>query len=613
MKRIDVAIAVVGTMMVVYHLVSTQVLLQLPIEHQNTHYMFSLMLIYLIAIRKKKRLWPLYATFLIISIIATSYIKIYYFDLEARAGSPITTDVIIGCLLLLMGIWATKEAFGWALPVIASVFLIYFFIAGYLPPPLHHFPQSPGRIISLLSTGLSGMYGMVLGVSANYIFLFIVFGALMQAFGATAFFMELGRLIGKRLRSGPAMTAVVSSCLVGMVSGSAVANVGMTGVFTIPLMKKTGYRPEVAGAIEAAASSGGQIMPPVMGAAAFLMAEVIGVPYIQLCIMAALPAFYYYFTCGTYVQLQSAKITVSPDAENVDKRLIITRAPLFIVPLAVLVFLMAQDHSPMFAIFWTIVTLAILGCLRKETRPSWSKLIKSVTDGAIGGAQIGVSSACIGTVVTTLTMTGLAFKLSSIVEALSGGNLFLALFITMFVSLILGCGVPTMAAYMVVAIAVCPALVHLGANLYASHFFALYFAIFSAVTPPVAMASLVASTIAGTGYMKTAIESCKVASAGFLLPFLIVFCPSLILQFSGVLTGFTHLIASAVLLFCTVVAAVGYYLLKLNLLERATAFICCVILFAYAYTQNYIFFIIGICLFIFVTVIQWRRRAHIAK
>jgi TRAP transporter 4TM/12TM fusion protein len=436
---------------------------------------------------------------------------------------------------------------------------------------------------------------------------------MLTTFGATDFFIEFGKIIGSKFRSGPAMTAVVSSALVGMLSGSAVANVGMVGVFTIPLMKKMGYRPEMAGAIEAAASSGGQIMPPVMGAAAFLMAEMIGVPYIYVCAMAAIPAILYYFTVGTYVALQAGKLNVNPVVEKADTRKLLTRAPLFIVPLILLTVLLIDNRSPMFAIFWTIVAIIILGCIRKDTRPSWSKFVKGVSEGAIGGAQIGVSSACIGIVVATMTMTGLAFKLAGIVEAISGGSLLVALIITMIVSLILGCGVPTIAAYMIVAIGVCPALVKLGADLYAAHFFNFFFAIFSAVTPPVAMASLVASAIAGSPYIKTAVESCKVAVAGFLLPYLIIFCPSLILQFSNPLDAAMQIAATTLLCFVFSILLLRYYFSRLNKPELALVFISCIIFGAYAYTHNTMLFILGVCLFIFISFQQWRKRSHPAK
>ncbi len=531
-KFLDLSFLVLGLMMFLYHMVSTQILFVGSYEHQTIHLFFLLVLTFLNTMRKHKNVWVWGVQSLLIglSVVSTVYVFINMSHLESIAGYPSFSDLLVGVILIILVVEGTRQAWGMVLPIVACLFMGYFFLGHLLTGPLYHRPFSFDYIISYLSIGLSGIFGTFLSISANQVFLFVVFGALLEVIKIDDFFYEVGKAAGRVFRGGPAQTAVVSSSLVGMVTGAAVANVAICGAFTIPFMKRVGYKPEIAGAIEATAATGGQLMPPVMGAAAFLMAFFLGVPYATVMLAAVIPSLLYYFCCALGVQFIAVSNNINPPPEAVNKRVIYRRLPLFALPLTILIILLVLRYSPMLAGFWAIITSLLLSLIQKDTRPTLLKVVKCLSRGACMGAQIGVSLAIVGIMSQTLITTGLGNKIVGVVEMLSGGNMAIALVITMFVSLILGCGVPTTAAYFLVAIVAVPVLVKMGVLDISAHFFAFYFAIISALTPPVALAALAAAGIAEANYWKTAINSFKLAIAGFILPFLIVYNPALILR-----------------------------------------------------------------------------------
>lgn len=599
-RALDIVISVIAIIMVLYHLVSVQYLLLGPIPHQNLHLAFALVLVFLGTLQKKPRLWPWNITLVLVSLIATAYVHIFYYDLELRSGFPTTADTIIGTILIIVVIESTRQAWGIVLPILASFFIAYSFLGYLLPPPFYFMKLQPEQIVSNMGIGMRGMYGSVLSISANYIFMFVLFGSVLGASGATGFFMEIGRVMGRRFRAGSGMSAVVTSALVGMVSGSVVVNVVTTGSFTIPLMKKVGYKPEHAGAIEAAASTGGQIMPPVMGIAAFAMAVFTETSYMKICAMAAIPAVLYFLVCGLYVYLQAERLNINPTTEKSDISELVKRAPLFILPLLLLVVLLVMGHSAEYCAFWAIVALVALSIIRRKTRPPLSQWIRGFVDGAATGAQIGVSVACIGTLIAVVVTTGLGIKISALVEAWSGGHLIVALLITMLVSILLGMGVPTFTAYVLVATISAPVLIKMGLSMIIAHFFVFYFACFSFVTPPVAIGALVASRLAKSGYMKTGLEASKVAMGGFLVPYAIVYYPALTLGPTE-----THLILSGLLallagLFAIEIALVGQFLTRLHLTDRIIFFVIGALFVGFVIIQNYILFVAGAVLSAFL-------------
>jgi TRAP transporter 4TM/12TM fusion protein len=531
-RAMEVLLVAIGLGMFAYHMFSTQYLFLGSYEGQAVHLGFVFALLFVEQARRSKSLsgfvWQL--ALALLSVIAVSYVFFNIPHLEEAFGYPDPLDVVVGVVLVVLVIEATRTAWGWTLPIVAALFVAYFLLGQHIPGQLYHRPFTFDYVVSYLGIGLSGIFGTFLSISANQVFLFVVFGALLGVIKVNDFFFEAGKIAGKVFQGGPGQTAVVSSALVGMVSGAAVANVAITGAFTIPFMKRVGYQPHHAGAIEATASTGGQLMPPVMGAAAFLMASFLGVSYGEVMLAGIVPAILYFWGVMLGVQFLAVRNGLHPPSERIDVRLLLRRLPLFVVPLAVLIVMLLRQYSPANAAFWAIILSIALSYLRRETRPRFTELMKCLAGGALVGAQIGISLAIVGLIAQTLITTGLGTKIAGLVEILSQGNLVLALLVTMTVSIILGCGVPTSAAYSLVAIVVVPIIVRMGVEPLSAHFFAFYFAVISALTPPVALAALAGAGIAGANYFRTSLSAAKLAVSGFIIPFLVVFNPALVLR-----------------------------------------------------------------------------------
>ncbi len=531
-KILDLALLIVGLAAVGYHMFSTQYLFVGSYEHQTIHLAFVLTLIFLGAMRAAKSGFGVafYAALLVLGLFVTGYVLVNMYHLEMVVGFPETRDVIVGILIILVVMEGTRQAWGVMLPIVAAIFVAYFLFGHHLSGPLWHREFSLNYVISYLSIGLSGIFGSFLGISVNFVFLFVVFGALLEIIKVNDLFYELGKAAGRVFKGGPGQTAVISSAMVGTVTGAAVANVAITGAFTIPYMKRSGYPAHVAGAIEATASTGGQLMPPIMGAAAFLMASFMGVPYAAVMLAAIIPAILYFWGCILSVQLIAVHANLVTPPEAVDKAMILRRLPLFLIPLILLVTMLLMHYSPGMAAFWAIIVAIALSCVTRDTRPTLMGLAQCLARGAMVGAQIGVALAVVGLMAQTLITTGLGTKIAGLVELWSGGSLLVALIITMLVSIVLGLGIPTSAAYALVAIVVVPGLIKMGVAPMSAHFFAFYFAVVSAVTPPVALAALAGAGIAGANYMKTSLMAFKIAIAGFIIPFLVVYNPVMVLQ-----------------------------------------------------------------------------------
>jgi TRAP transporter 4TM/12TM fusion protein len=578
-----VAIVVVGLAMVAYHLVSSQYVLVSGIEHRNLHLGFALLLVFLAAIKEGGPITGIVAAILaVLSVAAVVYVAVDYDALELRAAFNTVLDLVVGVVLIVVVVEGTRRAFGLILPLVALVALAYYFFGYLLPEPFTTARLSFAKIIPNLSIGLTGIYGVALGVSASYIFLFVVLGTILQVSGATGFFNEVGKLVGRRFRAGPAMSSVITSALVGSTTGSIGANIITTGSFTIPLMKRVGYRPEQAAAIEAAASNGGQIMPPVMGAAAFAMAAMTGTTYLTIMVAALVPALIYFALAGVYVQVQAAKMGIAYQVERPDIKEMLWRAPGFIIPLGLIVYLLMQGRPLPYCGFWAIVATVVLSLFRKATRASWTTWFKGFARGAVTGAQIGVACACLGLLLDTLTGTGLGLKLPGLVERWSGGHLLLALAMTALGSIILGMGVSTIGVYILVAVVTAPILIKMHMSVLQAHFFVFFFACFSMVTPPVGMGSIIASKVAGARYIPTAMEAVKVSLAGFVLPFLFIYNPELILQATGAPwwdVGY-RILNCLVLMLALQVVLVGYFLAPLSLAERGGLLLAAGLIFA---------------------------------
>ena len=615
-------IVLVGIAMVAYHLAQAKLLFLGSFENQIVHLGFVFALIFLGAARKVRspaNRW-LQAALAIAGVAAAAYVYARLEHLEDVVGFPDPSDIAVGVVLVVLAVEGTRRTWGWALPIVAVASIAYFLFGHWLPNPLHHRQFDLSYVVSYLSIGMSGIFGTFLSISANEIFLFVVFGSLMGLMGLDAFLYELGKLVGRRLAGGAGHTAVVASSLMGMVTGAAVANVAITGAFTIPYMKQAGYRSSLAGAIEATASTGSQVMPPVMGAAAFLMAFYIGVPYAQVMLAAVVPALLFYMTVMFGVQFVAVAERIVAKPEPADKRAILRGLPLFMIPVAVIAVLLLLHLSPALAAFWAIVSVLVLSCVRAGPPPTLREVIGRASDGAIVGAQIGIALAVVGMIAQTLIATGLGAKIAGLVVTLSGGSVIAALVLTMLVALILGCGVPAVAAYSLVAIVVAPSLVRIGVPVMAAHFFCFYFAIISAVTPPVGLAALAAAGIAKASYLETGVAAFKLAIAGFVIPFLVIFNPVLNLHPHGFATALGSLVSIPLGLFALTSAIYGVAIDRLGAAQRGGMVLVAAALLAYALSWHdldgavaFVLLAVGVALLAAILVAQARRRIAIRR
>jgi TRAP transporter 4TM/12TM fusion protein len=609
-------LAVIGLLAVAYHMTTAHVMLQEFMPLLNTHLAFCLVLVFLdgfIKEKGKKRYWCL--ALLLLSFIVVGYVQLNWQELQLRAFFNTKLDLVIGALLILIVLEGTRRSFGLVMPCIVLIVILYPFIGHLLPDPFFTRSLSLPKTIANLSIGLqgAGIYGMFLSASIYYVFLFVVFGALLEATGGTRFFESLARLVAGRLQGGPALVSVVSSGLFGSLSGSTITNVALTGSFTIPLMKNAGYKPEQAGAVEAAASNGGGILPPVMGVGAFLMAGMTDIPYIKICAMAILPAIIYYMTVGTYVYLRAGQLKIpKQDSEGIDKIELLLESSKFTVPLLIILGLLMSGFTVIFTAFWAVVGSVAVALLRKKTRPTLNQFIEGFTKGAVKGGGVGLMTACIALLGSTFTMTGLGVKLSYGVEIWSGGYMLAALGIIWLVSVFVGMGGIGFAAYLVVSMFAVPALVRVGVPFAQAHFFIYFACLFSGVTPPVAIASVVAAKIAEGNYLKTAIESGKTAAAGLLLPLMLAFIPIIMLQPVDIPSEIIKLIAFLMCLLILQVSFVGYYFNDCSATERAIAALSAILQLIFIITSYYILFFAGVILFLMVTFMQWKKKKQIA-
>ena len=478
-------------------------------------------------------------------------------DAIANAIFPRTQDVAVGIVTTLLVLEASRRAIGLAMTVIGAVFIVYAFagnrgelpfLADWMPGILNHRGYTIDRLASQLTLGAEGIYGIPLGVAATFIFVFVLFGAFLEVTGAGKFFIDLAYATTGRQRGGPAKAAVIASAGMGSISGSAIANVVTTGAFTIPLMKRLGYRPAQAGGIEAAASTGGQIMPPLMGAGAFLMSEFTRTPYIDIVLVSIFPAFLYFGAVYLLVHIAALKqgLTGLPASELPRVREVLLDGWHFLLPLVALVWLLVVGYSPMRVGFYAILAVAAAAALRALMRfvaegPTPAKAVALVRAGiattlealelgARNAVAVSVACAVAGIIVGVVGLTGLGLKFSAMMLAFSGGNLLLALLLVVIASLILGMGLPVTAAYIVLIILVGPALTEeFGIPILIAHLVVFWWSQDSNVTPPVALAAFAGAAIAGSKPMETSVQAWKYAKGLYLIPLFMVFNEPIIL------------------------------------------------------------------------------------
>ncbi len=469
--------------------------------------------------------------FAIATMACSIYIYLSWPRIAANFGFTNTTDTIFGIVLTLLVLEITRRAIGWPLVILSGIFLLYAFFGGHISGIFASKNFTLSQVIRTLYASTDGIWGAPLGISASYVILFILFGSLLRASGGGELFTDIAFALVGKYRGGPAKSAVVSSCFFGMISGAAVANVVATGTFTIPLMKKGGYKPHYAGAVEAVASTGGQFMPPIMGAAAFMIANNCGVPYSVVAISAIIPALLYYFYLLFCLDAEAKRAGLSGiSKENLPHAWqALKERGHMLIPLVVLIYLLVSSYSPGKSVFWSIALLVVCASLRKSTRMGPKKLLLAIVDGVYGALPVAIACACAGIVSGVISLTGLGLRFSSILIALSGGYQLPMLVLTMLASIIMGMGLPTTAAYIILSVLTAPALVSLGINQLSAHFFIFFFACISTITPPVALSAYAGAGIAGADPMKTGWTAFRIGLAGYIIPYLVVYKPSLML------------------------------------------------------------------------------------
>lgn len=462
------------------------------------------------------------------AVASCAYLIWQHEALVQRAGTPTPLDLGMGLVTVVVVLELTRRTTGWGLVGVALLALVYAVAGPNLPGVLAHRGYDFSRIMEILYLSTEGIWGVPLGVSADFVYLFVLFGALLDVAGGGTLLIALADRVAGRTRGGPAKTAAVASAFMGSLSGSAVANVVTTGSFTIPLMKRAGFRPFFAGAIEAAASTGGQLMPPIMGAGAFIMATWTNIPYVEVALAASAPALLYYVALLMAIHFRAERMGLEPGRIG-DRDPVLPRLHL-LLPLVVIVVLLGMGRSPMRAAFWGVASGVVVSLLGSRTRPGREEARRALVSAAAGTVQVAAACAAAGIVVGVASLTGIGLRMSELIVQLSGGNLFPALLLTAAGSIVLGMGLPTTAAYVVLAALGAPALTELGVPLLAAHLFIFYFGCISNVTPPVSLAAYAAAGLAGAPAMRTAFTAMTLAFAGFVVPFMFVYGPSLLLD-----------------------------------------------------------------------------------
>ncbi len=540
---------------------------------RSTHLAFVMVLCFFLRpLGRKSWTEPRNAWFAVdlLCALATVAIQVYtLWDLDAfifRRGDLTQLDIYAGTLMIILLMEATRRAVGWAMVIIAGFFIFQTAFSDYFFGIFYGPPSDWFTMVDYLFMRENGIYSIPLMVMATYIFLFILFGAILVRSGAGRFFINVALALTGSRTGGPAKASVVSSCLMASVSGSAVANVVTTGSFTIPLMKRIGYRPYFAGAVEACASSGGQIMPPVMGAAAFVIAEFLNIPYLKVALAGLFPALIYFFSIFVMVHFEAKKrnlATISPE-ELPDLKSELKRGGHLFLSIAVIVVLMIIGYTPMFAAFWAIISILVLSSLRKETRMSPKEILSALEEGARMAVPVSIACAAAGIIIGCVFVSGLGLKFTNVIITVAGGNLWIALVLTMIASLILGMGLTTTAVYITLAALVIPALTKMGVVPMSAHLFAFYFGLVSAITPPVALASFAAAGIAGSNPMQTGWHSLRLGIAKYILPFVFVFSPGLVFEGNwhqillAILGGFAGIYALTITTEGWIITSVGW-------------------------------------------------------
>lgn len=578
-----------------------------------SHLGFGLSLVYLLYPSRKSfsktKLHPLDVVLAILAASVCLYVLINYKELVLRSGRVNTADMIVGVIAVLLVLESTRRVVGWPMVIIALVFIAYAIFGRYLPGMLSHRGIAPDDLVQQLFFTTEGIFGIPIGVSSTFIFMFLLFGAFLEKTGMGEFFIDLSNAVAGGAVGGPAKVAVLSSATMGTLSGSSVANVVGTGSFTIPMMKRLGYKAEFAGAVEATASTGGQLMPPIMGAAAFLMSEFTSIPYIKIIGAAAIPALLYYFGVWGGVHFEAKKLGLKgmPKDELPKLFTVLKERGHLMFPIIIVMYFLIAGYTPIRAALGAIASSIVVAGFKKDTRLSLKDIFDGLVNGARSAITVVAATACAGIVIGVVTQTGLGLKMGSMLVSLANGKLFLTLVFAMLTSLVLGIGVPTTANYVITSTIVAPALLLLGVPMIAAHMFVFYFGIIADVTPPVALAAIAASGIAKSEPIRTGIQASRLAIVAFIIPYIFVYSPVLLLVN---VTPFRliFVIATAIIGVIALSAGLtGFYSTRMNMIERAIFLVGGLLLI----TTNYYFNVGAVLLLGFGYILQKRKSSKV--
>ncbi len=590
-----------------YHFITSFVGYPATHLHRSLHVAMMLVMTFLLypshkKASRKKMVW--YDVVLALgSASVAAYVWGDYINFINRMGSPSLSDVIMGTILVLLVLEASRRISGWPLVILSLLFILYGLVGRSMPGIMMHRGYSWSKLVNHIFINTEGIYGTSVDVAASYIFLFILFGSVMNKSGMGKFFNDLALAFAGSTKGGPAKVAVIASGFLGSINGSAVANVVTTGAFTIPLMKKTGYSREFSGSVEASASVGGQLLPPIMGAAAFIMAEMLGIKYGVIVISAAIPALLYYLGIIVQVQLRASKNNLQgipkedlPKVREVMKE----RGHLLLPILFLLYMLLFSGNTVIFSAFWAIVATIAVSMARKTTRMSLRDILDAFAEGTRSVVSVAVACAVVGIIIGVVSLTGFGLNMANAIIQLGRANLMLTLVLTMVTCMILGMGLPSIPAYLITATMAAPALVKLGIPPIAAHMFVFYFAMFANITPPVALASFAAAGISGGDPMKTGLQSVKLSLAGFIVPYMFIYNPALLLIDTTALIAIRVTTTAIIGVSMIGMATEGYMFTKMHNVLRILAFAGALMLI----TANVVQDVIGILVLVTVLGVQ---------
>ncbi len=558
-----------------YHLYTATFGPPLTLIHRSIHVSMMLVLTFLMFLLCHKSCYttPAILDWILValSLAAPIYISTDYLGVVERAGNANTMDMVMATLLVALVLEASRRVSGNVLSILSLIFIAYGLFGREMPGMFMHRGYDWLSLSNHFFANTEGIYGTSVNVAASYIFLFILFGAVMSKSGMGQLFNDLALALAGHTKGGPAKVSVLASGLLGSINGSAVANVVTTGAFTIPLMKKTGYSKEFAGAVESAASVGGQLLPPIMGAAAFIMAEMLGVKYSSIIVWAAIPALLYYLGIIIQVQLRASKdgLLGLPREQLPSFNVVMkSRGHLLIPVIFLLYMLFFSGTTVVYSAVLTIVLTIIVAQVKKETRMSFNDIINALADGAKQTVSVAIACACVGIIIGVCSKTGFGLTMANTIIALGGTNILFTLVFTMITCMVLGMGLPSIPAYIITAAIAAPALAKLGIAPAAAHLFSFYYAMFANLTPPVALASFAAAGLSGGDPMKTGFASVKLAIAGFIVPFMFVFSPQLMLIDTTIFEGLWTAASACLGVFLLAVSVEGYFLVPVSLWLR---------------------------------------------